>query len=75
LNFFIYVIDNTAPPYNIKLHITNEQPYELTDSEIRASMHAYVQAKARHYYDPNQLGIDVKQYPSKNQTKIFLRFY
>ena len=35
LSFFLFVIDNTEPPYYIKLHITTLVPNELTDQQIK----------------------------------------
>ena len=61
-------------PFNIKLHIQNKQPYELTEQEIRLTMHQYAKAKANKFYQPELLDLKVKVFAAKNQTKIFVKF-
>jgi hypothetical protein len=58
-------MNKTEPPYNIKLHVQNEVAFELSEQEIRESMHAYVQSKVRDYFDQSQMTIEVKFFPAK----------
>ena len=42
LSFFLFVIDNTEPPYFIKLHVTTLLPNEVTEEEVVASITRFI---------------------------------
>lgn len=73
--FFLYVIDNTEPPYVIKLHIANYDINEISKYEIKQSLNEYVIAKTKMPQVPKDMVIEIKQYPLKSQLKVFIRFY
>ena len=43
LNFFLYVIDHTSPPYNLKLHISTKSNSEMySDSELKFHLATFI---------------------------------
>ena len=82
-DFQLYVIDHIPldEPVVIKLHIESEVSNEFSDQQVREAVHSYVASwhvgfklNSEQFEErvPDD-AIEIRQFPRKNQIKVFLR--
>lgn len=75
LKFFLYVIDNSELPIHMKLHVQTQSPGELSDSAVKLSLLKTIQKQEFGYWTSAEIATEVKQFPRKNQIKVFLKVF
>jgi len=59
----------------MKLHITQKNQNEMSNVEYYKSITKYIELTLEGRLDFNEIQVEIKQYPQKKQTKIFIRFF
>jgi len=75
LSFFLYVIDHVNTPISIKLHVNTLNSNELADQDIHRSILYNIQRPEFGFWNSNDIAVEIKQFPNKNQIKIFLKVF
>ena len=60
LNFFMYVLDNSPPPFEIKLHITSLVPFEFSELDIKQNVLNFIQKPEYGFWNSKEISLEVR---------------